>query len=78
VVLNTLHPEFSSPDFLSWRRAGVKAVLDGRAAWRREAVEAAGLLYVGVGIATNLANQPNAPAVHSKREPTGRAHAGGG
>jgi nucleotide sugar dehydrogenase len=51
VVLNTAHPEFASPSFPAWRKAGVKAVLDGRAAWQREAVETAGLLYVGVGIA---------------------------
>jgi nucleotide sugar dehydrogenase len=54
VVLNTAHPEFADPSFLAWHQAGIKAVLDGRGAWQREAVETAGLLYVGVGIARDL------------------------
>ena len=49
VVLNTAHPEFSRPDFDSWRRSGVQVVLDGRNAWDRREVESAGLLYFGVG-----------------------------
>lgn len=49
VVLNTAHPEFTRPDFAAWRAAGVEAVLDGRNAWDREAAEAAGLLYFGIG-----------------------------
>jgi nucleotide sugar dehydrogenase len=49
VVLNTAHPPFLAPDFAGWRRAGVEVVLDGRNAWRQQDVEAAGLLYFGVG-----------------------------
>lgn len=49
VVLNTAHPEFADPDFAKWARTGVRAVLDGRAFWSRNDVEAAGLLYIGVG-----------------------------
>ncbi len=50
VILQTAHPEFMSPDFLAWRAAGIRAVLDGRAAWSRDAAESAGLIYVGVGV----------------------------
>jgi len=50
VVLNTTHSEFASPDFAAWRAKGVRVVLDGRAFWSRRDVEAAGLLYLGVGI----------------------------
>lgn len=49
VVLNTAHPEFLKPDFVSWRASGVEVVLDGRNLWNRESVEAAGLLYFGIG-----------------------------
>ena len=49
VVLNTSHPEFASPDFAAWCRAGVQAVLDGRNAWSQAGAEAAGLLYLGIG-----------------------------
>ena len=49
VVLNTAHPEFLLPDFASWRRHGVEAVLDGRNSWDRDKAEQAGLLFLGVG-----------------------------
>ena len=49
VVLNTAHKEFATPDFAAWRRTGVEAVLDGRNLWQRYEVEAAGLLYFGIG-----------------------------
>lgn len=49
VVLNTAHPEFANPDFGAWRRSGVEAVLDGRNLWVRTEVEAAGILYFGIG-----------------------------
>jgi nucleotide sugar dehydrogenase len=49
VVLNTAHPEFARPNFRSWRDLGVEAVLDGRNFWDRDAAEAAGLLYFGIG-----------------------------
>jgi nucleotide sugar dehydrogenase len=50
VVLHTAHPEFARPDFAEWRAKGIRAVLDGRAFWSRSEAEAAGLIYVGVGI----------------------------
>jgi nucleotide sugar dehydrogenase len=50
VVLHTAHPEFSRPDFTAWRANGIRAVLDGRAFWSRREAEAAGLIYLGVGI----------------------------
>jgi nucleotide sugar dehydrogenase len=49
VVLNTAHPEFRAPDFGAWRSAGVEVVLDGRNCWAQRDVEAAGLLYFGIG-----------------------------
>jgi nucleotide sugar dehydrogenase len=52
VILNTAHPQFASPDFAAWRRWGVQVVLDGRNLWPQEAVEAAGLMYFGVGRAS--------------------------
>jgi hypothetical protein len=59
VVLNTAHTRFLLPDFEQWRSAGVRVVLDGRNVWRREAAEAAGLTYLGVGMAVG---QPVLPA----------------
>lgn len=50
VILNTAHLEYSSPDFHDWRAHGVRAVVDGRNLWRRRAVTAAGLIYIGVGV----------------------------
>jgi nucleotide sugar dehydrogenase len=52
VVLNTAHPEFASPDFAGWASAGVKAVVDGRALWSQDEVEAAGLIFIGIGVAS--------------------------
>jgi nucleotide sugar dehydrogenase len=52
VVLNTAHAQFTEPDFTAWRAKGVRAVLDGRNFWSREKAEAAGLIYLGVGVAT--------------------------
>jgi nucleotide sugar dehydrogenase len=52
VVLNTAHTTFGNPDFVAWRRAGVEVVLDGRNCWNQSAVEAAGLLYFGIGRAS--------------------------
>jgi len=49
VVLNTAHEQFATPDFASWRSAGVEAVLDGRNFWDRYEVEATGILYFGIG-----------------------------
>ncbi len=49
VVLNTAHTDFASPDFDSWARSGVEAVLDGRNFWRQDEVERTGMLYFGIG-----------------------------
>lgn len=50
VVLNTAHAAYARPDFASWRKAGVLAVLDGRHLWNQRAVEDAGIIYLGVGL----------------------------
>jgi nucleotide sugar dehydrogenase len=52
VVLNTAHPEFASPDFAAWYAAGVRVLLDGRNLWRQTDAELAGLLYFGIGRAS--------------------------
>jgi UDP-N-acetyl-D-mannosaminuronate dehydrogenase len=49
VVLNTAHPDFAKPDFREWRKAGVEVVLDGRNLWSKDAIEATGILYFGIG-----------------------------
>lgn len=49
VILNTAHSIFARQSFRSWKAAGVEAVLDGRNLWDQAEVEAAGLLYFGVG-----------------------------
>jgi len=49
VVLNTAHRHFARPDFSAWRRAAVEVVMDGRNLWNQADVEAAGLLYFGIG-----------------------------
>jgi nucleotide sugar dehydrogenase len=52
VILNTAHPEFQDVDFFDWRARGVKAVLDGRALWCADKIVDAGLIYLGIGIAS--------------------------
>ena len=52
VILNTAHPEFQDVDFCDWRARGVKAVLDGRALWCADKIINAGLIYLGIGIAS--------------------------
>lgn len=54
VVLNTAHAAFAKPDFASWKRTGVRAVLDGRALWREDDVRSAGLTYICVGEADGV------------------------
>jgi len=52
LILNTAHKEYKTPDVAAWQRAGVRAVLDGRNCWsgeHRRAIEAAGIVYIGVG-----------------------------
>lgn len=51
VIGNTAHSAFRTPDFTRWHASGVRAVLDGRDMWNKEAAEAAGLLYLRVGAA---------------------------
>ena len=50
IILNTAHPEYSNPDFVKWRDQGIRAVVDGRNQWERSAAEAAGLVYIGIGV----------------------------
>jgi nucleotide sugar dehydrogenase len=52
VVLNTAHEEFRRPDWGAWRKAGVEALLDGRNFWSQREVEAAGIVYFGIGRAS--------------------------
>ena len=49
VVLSTAHKEFSEPNFVAWRKAGVEVILDGRNFWNQDEVETAGMLYFGIG-----------------------------
>ncbi len=49
VVLSTAHKEFTAPDFVAWQKAGVEVVLDGRNLWNQHDVEAAEILYFGIG-----------------------------
>lgn len=49
IILNTAHPDFARVDFAAWRAGGTAVVVDGRNAWKQAEVEAAGLLYLGVG-----------------------------
>lgn len=49
IILNTAHPEFARVDFSAWQAGGTAVVVDGRNAWKQAEVEAAGLLYLGVG-----------------------------
>jgi nucleotide sugar dehydrogenase len=60
VLLHTAHPEFARPDFAAWHARGIRAVLDGRAFWSRQDAEAAGLIYLGVGIGDVM--RPQDPA----------------
>lgn len=54
IVLNTAHKEFAHPDFVVWRKAGVEVVLDGRNLWSQDEVEAARIVYFGIGRASRL------------------------
>ena len=54
IVLNTAHKEFAHPDFVAWRKAGVEVVLDGRNLWKQDEVEAARIVYFGIGRASRL------------------------
>jgi nucleotide sugar dehydrogenase len=49
VLLNTAHSAWRAPDFAAWRAKGVRAVLDGRSYWKRDAAESAGLIFLAVG-----------------------------
>jgi len=57
VVLQTVHAEFAQPDFVSWRATGITAVLDGRAAWDKNEVEKAGLIYLRIGLANGASQK---------------------
>lgn len=49
IVLNTAHAAYRDLDFAALARQGVRAIVDGRNLWDGKTVEAAGLVYVGVG-----------------------------
>jgi hypothetical protein len=52
IVLNTGHPSYAGVDFRSWRRRGVRCVVDGRNFWSPAEATGAGLHYIAPGIAT--------------------------
>jgi nucleotide sugar dehydrogenase len=52
LILNTAHPEYLELDFTALARRGVQLLVDGRHAWSTSAVRAAGLMYIGVGQAS--------------------------
>jgi nucleotide sugar dehydrogenase len=54
IILNTAHPEYATPDFSAWRRQGIRAIVDGRNHWSKAAALGAGLLYIGVGVASDF------------------------
>jgi nucleotide sugar dehydrogenase len=49
LVLVTGHSAFAGLDLRALRRAGLRAVLDGRGFWAPDAVNAIGVLHIGVG-----------------------------
>jgi nucleotide sugar dehydrogenase len=49
VILVTAHDEFLSLDWNRLRENGVRAFVDGRNCYRRDAVEEAGIKYIGIG-----------------------------
>jgi len=49
VILVTAHAAYRKLSFESMAARGVRIIVDGRNAWRKEEVEAAGILYVGMG-----------------------------
>lgn len=50
VVLNTAHPGYADPNFVSWQKRGARYVIDGRNFWSAESATAAGLFYVAPGV----------------------------
>ena len=50
IVLNTAHEAFVSTGFASWRKRGVRAVVDGRNVWSASEADAAGLVYIAAGV----------------------------
>ncbi len=56
LILNTYHQAYGSLDFHDLARRGVRAVVDGRAAWSPVAVARAGICYIGIGQPSALAS----------------------
>jgi hypothetical protein len=54
VVLNTAHPEYGDPDFVSWWKRGARFVIDGRNFWSAQSATAAELFYVAPGVPDHL------------------------
>ena len=65
VVLVTEHSAYRGLSFFNLAAKGVRVVVDGRNAWRREDVEAAGILYIGIG-------QPNSWTLRADPVTTGQ------
>ncbi|MCC6237804.1 MAG: nucleotide sugar dehydrogenase [Dehalococcoidia bacterium] len=55
LILNTYHEAYRSLDFGQLAARGVRAVIDGRAAWSPASVTHAGICYIGIGQPTTLA-----------------------
>ena len=49
LILVTAHAAYRELSFESMAARGVRIIVDGRNTWRKEDVEAAGILYVGMG-----------------------------
>ena len=49
LILNTAHSQYVDMDFQKLASLGLKAVVDGRNLWSQEVIEAAGIIYVGIG-----------------------------
>lgn len=50
VALNTAHPEYADPDFVSWYSGGARYVIDGRNFWDAQLVTQADLVYLAPGV----------------------------
>ncbi len=56
LILNTHHNAFARPDWQRLAESGLQAVIDGRNAWDLDAIRAAGLVAIGVGVPNQRAH----------------------
>lgn len=69
VVLNTAHPEYGDPDFVSWRKRGARFVIDGRNFWDAQSAVAAELFYIAPGVPDHLPGSAPASTSWMSYEP---------